>query len=223
MAAAVASYYCWPAATAIFSRLAAWQHAGGVLYAGLAMAFAGGILSELSLIYFQNKGRWTAAHLDNMVFKTIFFFVNGSIVYEFYTYQTYWFGEGTAWSVLLPKIMVDQLIYSVIWSLPFQTFLFRWHHLRYSGRRLWMELDWSFVVERMLPILITNWMFWIPGVLFIYSMPSVLQMPLAIFATAIWSVLLSAVARHDEPDASATMPGLVPEVAIESADDRASV
>src|SRR5450631_4017306 len=127
-----------------------------------------------------------------MAFKIAFFWINGSVAYEFYAYQAIWFGEGTSWSVLLPKIVVDQFGYSVFWSLPFQAFLFRWHHLRYSARRLRLELGWNFVLERMLPILVTNWMFWIPGVTFIYSMPSVLQMPLAIFATAIWSVLLSA-------------------------------
>ena len=47
----------------------------------------------------------------------------------------------------------------------------------------------------MLPVLITNWMFWFPGVALVYSMPTILQMPLNIFATAIWSLLLAGLAK----------------------------
>ena len=197
MALTVAIYYCWPAGAAVLSRFARWQYAGGILTAGLAMSFAGGVLSELSVVYLLEKGRWTLAHLDNTGFKLIFFFINGSIVYEFYIWQAFWFGDGASWSVLLPKIVVDQCIYSVFWSTPFQTIVFRWHRLGYSGRKVWSEMDLDFVVERMLPILVTNWLFWIPGMTFIYSMPLILQMPLAIFATAIWSVLLSTVSRQE--------------------------
>ena len=217
MAATVAIYYWWPAGTAVLTHVAAWQRAGGIIGGALAMSLAGGVLSELSLIYFQDKGRWTAAHLDNMAFKIVFFLINGAIVYEFYLWQTFWFGEGPSWSILLPKLVVDQFIYSVIWSLPVQTLSFRWHHLGYSASRLRQELGLDFVVERMLPVLVTNWMFWIPGVLFIYSMPTVLQMPLAIFATAIWSVLLSAVSKHDGNEKSKpTLLTGVPEIAAQT-------
>jgi hypothetical protein len=55
----------------------------------------------------------------------------------------------------------------------------------------------------MLPILVTNWMFWIPGVSLIYAMPLVLQTPLFIFATAIWGLLLPAVARQERAEPAA--------------------
>ena len=51
----------------------------------------------------------------------------------------------------------------------------------------------------MLPVLVTNWMFWIPGVSLIYSMPLNFQTPLFIFATAIWGILLPAVGRQGAP------------------------
>jgi hypothetical protein len=132
-----------------------------------------------------------------MVFKCAFFFVSGAIVYEFYGWQAVWWGQGAALSVLVPKILVDQFVYTVFWSTPYNTILTRWQTLRYSGRRLWTELNRDFVTERMLPVLVTNWMFWIPGVTLIYSMPSILQAPLFIFATATWGLLLPAVTRQE--------------------------
>lgn len=206
MAVLVAIYYFWPTGTAILSRYAAWQQSGGILVAALATAVAGGVISELSLVYFQDRGRWSTAHVENLCFKSVLFFINGGIVYLFYARQAVWFGQGAAWSVLLPKICADQFGFTVIWSLPYMTLLTRWQALRYSGMRLWAELNWHFVTDRMLPILVTNWMFWIPGVSLIYSMPLNLQSPLFIFATAIWGILLPAVGRQSDTPAGNVAP-----------------
>jgi len=200
MAAVVAIYYCWPAGADVLARYAAWQHAGGLPAAGLATAFAGGVLSEFSLVYFQQRGRWTRTDLENMAFKCALFFVSGMIVCEFYGWQAVWWGQGTAWTVLVPKVLVDQFGYTVFWATPFFALLTRWQMLRFSGRRLWAELDRDFVTERMLPILVTNWMFWIPAVTLVYAMPTILQTPLFIFATAIWGLLLPAVTRQGRQD-----------------------
>ncbi len=209
MAALVAIYYCWPTGSAILAKYGTWQHSGGILAGALASAIAGGIISEICLVYVVYGGRWTLTHLENLVFKFTLFFLGGMVTYELYRLQAVWFGEGVTWSVILPKVLVDQFIFSVFWSTSYQTLAFRWMSLRYSGRDLWRELDWNFVINRMLPVLVTNWMFWIPGTVLLYSMPLILQMPLAVFANAIWAVLLSAVARHKH-DLGDNTPELVP-------------
>ena len=209
MSVLVAGYYFWPAGAAALSWYAAWQHAGGILRIGLVAGFAGGILSELSVIYLCDGGRWNRTHVENMIFRFVVFFLGGIIVYEFYEWQAFWFGDGLTWRVILPKVLVDQFIFSVLWSTAYQTLTFRWQTLRYSGSRLWNELDGNFVVERMLPVLVTNWMFWIPGVTLVYSMPLILQMPLNIFATAIWSLLLAGLAKTTRAPVSEMEPGLV--------------
>ncbi len=197
MAGIVVAYYFWLAAATFLSWYGEWQHAGGLIRTGLAAGFAGGILSEVSSVYLSDHGRWNAKHVENMAFRFCVFFISGMIVSVFYSWQAVWFGEGTSWHTLLPKILVDQLGYSAFWSTPYQSILFRWQTLRFSGSRLWSELDGTFVIERMLPVLITNWMFWFPGVALVYSMPTILQMPLNIFATAIWSLLLAGLAKPE--------------------------
>ncbi len=199
MAAFVAIYYCWPTGAAWLSWYAEWQHAGGLFRTALVAGFAGGILSELSLVYVRDGGHWTRTHLENMAFRFIVFFISGAVVVQFYAYQAIWFGDGPSWRVVLPKLLVDQFVFSVFWSTPYQSITFRWQALQYSGSRLWQELDGQFVIERMLPVLVTNWMFWIPGVTLVYSMPLMLQMPLNIFATAIWSLLLAGLSKTVKP------------------------
>jgi hypothetical protein len=209
MGIVVAVFYRWPAGASVISSYAVWQHSGGILRAGLTAGFAGGILSELCLIYFRDSGRWNATHLENMTFRFVVFFFGGLVVYKFYEWQAVWFGDGLAWRVILPKVLVDQFIFSVFWSTTYQSLTFRWQALGYSGSRLWKELNGSFVIERMLPVLVTNWMFWIPGVTLVYSMPLMLQMPLNIFATAIWSLLLAGVARPIPVPEVEMAPGLM--------------
>ena len=199
MSAIVAIYYEWPKGAAFLTWYATWQHDGGMLLAALAAGFAGGILSELSLVYIRDKGRWTLTHLENMGFRFVVFFLSGIIVFVFYQYQAVWFGDGSSWAIIVPKVLVDQFIFSVFWSTTYQTITFRWQALRYSGSKLWEELNWDFVIDRMLPVLVTNWMFWIPGVTLVYAMPLILQMPLNIFATAIWSLLLASLAKPHLP------------------------
>ena len=211
MALLVIIYYFWSAGEAALDRYAAWQQGGGILIAALATGLAGGVISELSLVYFQDQGRWSPDHLENLGFKLVLFSISGAVVYEFYRWQAVWFGQGNAWSVLLPKVCVDQFGYTVLWSVPYMTLMTRWQALHYSGKLLRAELGGTFVTERMLPVLMTNWMFWIPGVSLIYSMPLNLQTPLFIFATAIWGILLPAIGRQGAPPfaKSAQVPLLV--------------
>ena len=207
MGAVVIIYYTWPTGATVLTRYATWQHAGGLLRTGLAAGFAGGILSELSLVVLRDRGRFSLTHLENMVFRFTVFFFGGMLVSVFYVYQAYWFGDGTSWRILLPKVLVDQFVFSVFWSTTYQTLTFRWQVLRYSVPRLWSELNGKFVIERMLPVLVTNWMFWIPGVVLVYSMPLSLQMPLSIFATAMWSILLAGLATPAGTPDTDMVPG----------------
>ena len=49
----------------------------------------------------------------------------------------------------------------------------------------------TFWGTQMLPVLISNWAFWIPMAYLVYFFPPELQVPMAILAVSIWVVLLS--------------------------------
>jgi hypothetical protein len=219
MASMVVIYYFWPAGAALLSHYGAWQQAGGILRTGLVAGCAGGVLSEVSLVYVRDRGRWDATHLENMAYRFMLFFFSGMVVSQLYRFQDYWFGHGLSWRVLLPKVLVDQFVFTVLWATPYYSLAFRWQALRFSGSRLRGELNRNFVIERMLPVLVTSWMFWIPGVTLVYSMPLPLQMPLNIFAAAIWGLLLAAVSKQEIREPAVAAPILeVPEVLAPSAE-----
>jgi len=208
MAAVVAAYYLWAPAGAILSRYAQWQASGGMLGAGLVFSLAGGALSEISLVYFQQRGRWNLSNVESLVFKFVIFYVIGCTVFQFYRLQAFWWGTGTTLSVIVPKVIVDQFGYTVLFAAPYYALLTRWHTLGYSGKRLWRELNADFITERFLPILVTNWMFWIPAISFVYAMPPQLQPPLSAFAMAIWGLLVTALGSQKSEH-----PVVAPEIA----------
>ncbi len=213
----VVLYYTWKPWADVLARYAEWQHSLGLVGAAIGAGVAGGILSELSFVYIQHRGRWTVASLENMAFKFAFFVLSGGLVYEFYHLQAYWFGDSTAWSVIVKKVLVDQFGYTFAVSMWLSTFATRWQLNCYSFTALRRELDGSFFMERMLPVVIANWMFWLPAVSLIYSVPLILQTPMFLFGTAIWGLLLSAVSRegHKEEIEQAAMvagPVALPDV-----------
>lgn len=212
MALVVAIYYLWPLGARYLIIYANWQQSGGVFASACATGLATGVLSELSLVYFQNRGRWTLRCVEDMAFKTMVFFIGGGIVYEFYRWQDYFWGSSIAWTIIAAKVATDQFGFSLFWGMPYTTLSMRWQALRYSGRKLWQELDGNFVGERMLPVLFMNWMFWIPAVTLLYAMPLKLQAPLYIFATAVWGILLPAVTRQERvsPEAISAAASALP-------------
>jgi hypothetical protein len=212
MGAIVAAYYLWPAGHDALTGYGQWQAAHGGLGNGLCLALAGGLLSELAYVYFQNRGRWQWSNVENLLFKLAIFFFSGVLVYYFYRQQAVWWGTGTGISTIVPKVIVDQFGYTVIFSAPYYSLLTRWQALRYSGACLRQELRGNFLAERFLPLLVTNWLFWIPAVSFVYALPLSLQPPLAAFATAIWGLLVGALgSQESSPAATTTTEQLVAE------------
>ena len=202
----VAIYYLWPAGATVITGYGAWLHSGGLPATALAASLAGGVLSELSLVYIQSGGRWTPVHLERMLFNSVLFFIGGSIVFEFYLLQAWLFGDGAHWRVVVPKVLVDQFVFTVFWATPYQALMTRWQALRYSGAKLWRELGWSFVLERIVPILLVNWIFWFPSMALIYSLPLMLQPALFVFGTACWGLLMPTVARQEREGLVAAAP-----------------
>ncbi|MES2309750.1 MAG: hypothetical protein V4507_12915, partial [Verrucomicrobiota bacterium] len=48
----------------------------------------------------------------------------------------------------------------------------------------------------LLPVLLSNWGFWIPMCSLIYCFPTSIQFPIAIFSVSLWVLLLNAVMKQ---------------------------
>lgn len=194
MGALVVSYFYLPAAKPIFGVLTDWNVHGGLLFSFVAMGITVGGLTEIFGVYLHKNGRWTGEDLANMSFNFVIFGLLGVMNSVFYQLQAHWFGAGRSLGILAAKTLVDQFLYTPFLSNPIQTLAFLWKSEQFSFRRTVEKMRQfrQFYALTVLPVLVSNWLFWIPMVVLIYCFPTSLQLPLGILACAIWSMLLTA-------------------------------
>ncbi|WP_309380554.1 hypothetical protein [Cerasicoccus frondis] len=200
MAAIAAVYYGIPASHAFFIKLDALRASLGIMFPFLGMGLSVGVLAETMKVLFSPERRWKKENTITAGFNLFMFGVLGVTQSFFYDAQTWLIGSGNTPRILLAKMLIDQFIWTVFFANPYQTLLFTWKEKGFNTRQVMSELRpfkvfWGLQV---LPVLITNWAFWIPMVLIIYSFPTTLQLPLVILAVTIWVLLLTILTQSKE-------------------------
>ncbi|MGE9271230.1 MAG: hypothetical protein ACQKBU_10540 [Verrucomicrobiales bacterium] len=196
-------YYAVPASQAMFTSLARFQDRLGLLFPFLGMGFSVGLMAEGVKVCMSKEKRWTRENSINAVFNFALFGSLGVVQNYFYALQETMFGMGSSWKVLLPKVLMDQFVFTVFFANPYQSVLYLWRNRGFSWKAVTAQLFpfKPFWGTQVLPVLIANWFFWIPMVSIIYCFPSELQLPLAILAVTIWVLLLSILTSENREEA----------------------
>ncbi len=202
MAAIAAAYYLFPASHHLFGGLITLQEQMGILFPSLGMGLSVGLLAESVRVLMSRARRWSRENTINALFNFGVFGVMGLTHYYRYAFQDDMFGTGASLQVLVPKVMFDQFVWTVLAANPYQAVLYLWKNSGFRWREVVAEMlpFRAFWGTKMLPVLITNWAFWIPMASLVYCFPSELQLPLSIFAVTIWVLLLSVLTsatRHE--------------------------
>ena len=207
MVGLVFAFFYVPVARPFFNVLSDWNVRGGLTFSFIAMGATVGGLTEAFTVYLHKGGRWTREDLVNMAFNFLVFGLLGVMNSGLYQLQARWFGAGRSLGTLALKTLVDQFIYTPFLSNPFQTLAFLWKAEDFSFRNTVAKLSYfkQFYVITVLPVLVSNWCFWIPMSALIYCFPTTLQLPLGILAVSIWSMLIAALVK---PTDSAEGQGL---------------
>ena len=202
MACVAVLYYAVPASQGFFSALAALQKRMGPLFPFLGMGLSVGIMAEAVKVFMSTEKRWTRTNSINAAFNLVMFGAIGVLQDHLYAFQERLFGTGTSLRVLVPKVLFDQFVWTVFFANPYQTILYLWKNNGFSLAKVVAQMFpfKPFWGKQVLPVLITNWAFWIPMVTIIYCFPAELQLPLAILAVTIWVLLLSILtsAEHEK-------------------------
>jgi hypothetical protein len=161
------------------------------------MGITVGGLTEIFSVYLHKNGRGTVEDCWNMAFNFFVFGLLGAMNGLFYQLQAHWFGAGRFPATLATKTLVDQFLYTPFLSNPMQTLAFLWKSEQFSFRQTVQKMQHfrQFYLLTVLPVLVSNWGFWIPMAVLIYCFPTSLQLPLGILAVAIWSMLIAALVK----------------------------
>lgn len=194
--AIVLLYYFVPATGPFFQALANAKSEGGFAFSAVATAVFGGLIPFLYL-RFNPTTRASTPWLF-LVFYLGFWAYRGVEVDALYRVQAWLFGEGTTATTIVPKVLVDQLVYNPFWAVPLQILAYHFMNQRYS-LNAFSDYDWrAFVFQKIPTAVISTWGVWIPMVTIIYWLPSPLQIPLFNIALCFWVLLITALTRPRE-------------------------
>jgi len=193
MAAIAACYFLVPASAPAFETLTSWQNSLGILFPSIGMGLSVGLLVELVKVSMSDKKRWTRRNTHDALFNFIVFGLMGASSYYRYAFQDEVFGSGNSWQELATKVCFDQFVWTIFLANPYQSIAYLWKNTGYSWKSVGSQLSpfRSFWGTQMLPVLISNWAFWIPMACLVYVFPLPIQLPLSILAVTIWVMLLT--------------------------------
>lgn len=164
----------------------------------LASAVAGAMIPELAKLAAGHDSRTARQRWGDLLFNFVFFGLSGWVVYEFYRLQDSLWGTSPSVATTAKKVLFDQLVFSVFWSVPVGLICFSWKRAGLSLRRTLPEITLVKLVQRAPGMTIPMWGFWVPMTSMIYALPRDLQFGLFILALAAWSLLLAFVAGGED-------------------------
>ena len=189
MLALVLGYYFYPPTTRWLGHLGELKETWGYGYSALASVIAGAFIPEIMRILVFQKRRILRTNFANLLFTIPFWGCTGMGVDLFYRNQTQWFGTEITFSVVATKVLVDQFIFNPLWAAPSGAWCYDWKNSGYSFKNLGRFLTRKYYRDVIVPILFATWGVWIPIVTILYSLPSLLQIPLFALALAMWVIL----------------------------------
>jgi hypothetical protein len=197
--AVVLGYYWIEGAGDLFARIGELKARGGLLFAAASTVFSGGVFPELLKRLLRPEDSLQPGGKE-LAHQFIMWACLGIMVDLFYQLQTRLFGEGVGAWPLVPKLCVDQLIFTPLIALPFITIWFLLYEKDYKIKAWLQAISLPRLTARVLPLWATSLSFWPVMLLIIYSLPSLLQFPLFLFGNAAFSILMIyIIRRQNEP------------------------
>jgi hypothetical protein len=168
---------------------AAWKSSGGLLLSAAISALAGGLLPEVAKLA-ADRGRSTLrGRGGEVLFNTAFFAFDGVVIDLLYRGEAHLFGSTAQLRTVVEKVAFDQFVFSPLWSILI-VLLFLWRQRGYSLAATLRAVGPGFYQLRVVPLIVPNWLFWIPMVSIIYALPVALQFLLFVPALGAWSLIM---------------------------------
>jgi len=193
MVALAAAYFCCPWIHKALMHLGSLKEHWGLLFSFVGTSVASSFLPEALRPLLPESARpvQEPPPASRLLFAIPFWGIIGMQVDLFYRLQFLMFGPSDRLSVIVTKVLVDAFLYCPLLAIPEAVCVFLWrdHQFTHRGFHAWTPL--RFYALKIFPVLMTNWMVWIPVVSVIYSLPSALGIPLFIIAQAFWVMVFT--------------------------------
>eukprot|EP00823_Brevimastigomonas_motovehiculus_P009293 TRINITY_DN8962_c0_g1_i1.p1 TRINITY_DN8962_c0_g1~~TRINITY_DN8962_c0_g1_i1.p1 ORF type:complete len:332 (+),score=75.68 TRINITY_DN8962_c0_g1_i1:79-1074(+) len=212
--ALVVLYYTVDSVTDAFDSIADVKDDGGYLFSFISTLIMGGLIPSVVGLLIQKYKQKPLGQLPkesaealkecpqatplmgsslmwtSLVFYTLFWGYKGVEVDAFYRLQAVIFGDESNVQTIIPKVIVDQLVYNPVWSVHSINFPYLYRDCGFSWSLYRHRISFSMMLFRFTSTLLSTWIVWIPAVSIIYAFPSTLQIPLFNLISLLWALIL---------------------------------
>ncbi len=161
----------------------------GYGYSAVATCVFGGLIPYVVLALAGRIPR--ERRFAELAFYLVLWFWKGVEVDALYRAQAVWFGEASNAGTIAIKTIVDQFGYVPLWAAPSQVLLFGWKDAGFTMSGLRAAFRRQPLLQRVLVVVFSTWVVWVPAVAIVYSLPSALQLPLFNLVLCFWCLLMS--------------------------------
>jgi hypothetical protein len=200
-AAVLVSYFALPATASFWEQVAAWKIQYGVGFAIVSTALAAGLIPFCA--QGLQRGQKPDYRWRSLAFVLIYWGLKGVQVDILYRCQAWAWGDQATLGVVVGKVLIDQLVYVPLIAVPDMTFAYAWKAHDYSWSDLRRTVSWRWYLDRSMPMMVMNWLIWIPAVAMIYVLPTALQLPVQNLVLCFWSLVLLVI-TVPSPEAATT-------------------
>ena len=180
-----------PSRTA-FEELAVLRSRWGLLFSFIGTSLASSILPEVLRILLPKTDQKNAPGLvSRLLFGIPFWGLIGMQVDLFYRLQYFFFGPSDTLPVIVKKVLVDAFVYCPLLAIPQAVCAFLWRDHGFSFQGFRGHHPVRFYALKIFPVLMANWMVWIPLITIIYSLPPALGIPFFIVAQSFWVMVFT--------------------------------
>lgn len=199
--AIVLSYFFWDAFRQGADTVAGAKARWGMAIVIVASAFSGAAVPEIAKFVTGHFGI-DRKRVADLLFGVGLFAILGIAGNYFYDLLgALWPDDGRLVTVL-KKVAADQLVYTPFLNLPFISFVCVLRESRWSVPGAMRQLGPTWYLNRVGPLLVLCWSFWIPMTSLMYSLPGSLVFSFAMCAQAAWGLLMMSVASSGRLPAS---------------------
>ena len=191
----VGIYYLGEFSRPWFNEIISLKETYGFAYSAVSTCIFGGLIPY---VFMQLTGRDRLKGLGSGVIFLGYWAIRGIDVDAFYRLQALVFGTEVDLLTIAAKVLVDQLVYCVVWASPITALFYTWREAGFSLKQWKGDKTWSELFDMILIFTVTTWAVWIPGTAIIYSLPSPLQIPLFNLTLCFFVILVSVFSQKNK-------------------------
>lgn len=192
MASMALAYLFHPPSRTCFEDLAVLRSRWGLIFSFIGTSLASSILPEVLRLLLPKTNQRNAPGLaSRLLFGIPFWGLIGMQVDLFYRLQYLLFGPSDTLAIIAKKVLVDAFVYCPLLAIPQAVCIFLWRDHAFSFRGFHGHRPIRFYALKIFPVLIANWMVWIPLITIIYSLPPALGIPFFIVAQSFWVMVFT--------------------------------